>query len=151
MDMDALVSRTLWDVFEEALGPVTNKNERGRRNRAISLIGESLEAEEIPPDLWEDELRGRIVSYRQKWPNIELTEMGIANNWKMLDPQYRTTSVKTSVFAVAKRWVEGVGWQYDDWGVRDELGVIERKHGQELTDEQREQLVALAREKRGSV
>jgi len=151
MDMDALVSRTLWDVFEEALGPVTNKNERGRRNRAISLIGESLEAEEIPPDLWEDELRGRVVSYRQKWPNIELTEMGVANNWKMLDPQYRTTQVRPSVFSSAKRWVELVGYQYDDWGVRDELRVIEQRAGQELTDEQREQLVALAQEKRGSV
>lgn len=66
----------LWDLLVEELGPVQTKSERGRRNRALR------ELREIGVN--EDDLRGRIASYRRRWPEIELTATGIAANWTVL-------------------------------------------------------------------
>jgi DNA-binding MarR family transcriptional regulator len=72
----------LWDVFDEKLGPVTNKGERGRRNMALRLIRESLngvsEEEQVAA------LSEHIDSYRQRWPSMDVTETAIANNWRLV-------------------------------------------------------------------
>jgi Helix-turn-helix domain len=79
----------LWDVFEEEFGSVTNDGSRGRRNRALKLIRQSLEAEH--PDVDVNGLAGaailreRIETARERWNGVgDFSEMAIAGAWDRL-------------------------------------------------------------------
>jgi Helix-turn-helix domain len=70
----------LWEVFDEELGEVSNTGERGKRNRALKLIRESMNGldDEVEQAV---ALRTHIERYREHWPDMPATEMAIANNW----------------------------------------------------------------------
>ncbi len=66
----------LWDVLSEELGEVATDSERGRRNKALK---ELRQVGATP-----DDVRGRIAEYRSRWPNIDITAIGIVRNWTTL-------------------------------------------------------------------
>lgn len=66
----------LWDALEDTVGKVTNELERGRRNKALKALRES--------GATADQVRNVVRNYRNRWPGVELTAMGIASNWSLL-------------------------------------------------------------------
>lgn len=98
----------LWDVFDEQLGKVETKSERGRRNSAVKELREIGATPE--------ELRRRIRRYRREWPDITISEKAITGNWTTLaGPAQKPRT------AQAEAWVRAVGWQYPDGALAEEL------------------------------
>jgi hypothetical protein len=73
----------LWEVFDEELGEVSNAGERGKRNTALKRIRQSMDglSDEIEQAA---ALRTHIERYRERWPDMDVTEMAIANNWRLV-------------------------------------------------------------------
>jgi hypothetical protein len=94
----------LWEVFDEELGEVSNAGERGKRNKALKLIRESMnglddEAEQATA------LRTHIERYREHWPDMPATEMAIANNWTvtMRAPKRKRGLTSEEIRAMGRR------------------------------------------------
>lgn len=90
----------LYELFDQELGPVSNDGERGRRNKALREIRQSLAADRSwqgphdkdPPAAAAWELGGRIRRYRQLFPNVACTERAVAVNWRLLGAPHRNGS-----------------------------------------------------------
>lgn len=78
----------VWDALVACVGEPTNKNERGRMNKACQLIRESLQKERDATtyDNVHALVRQRYFKMRTVWPGIPPTEMALASNWKTLKP-----------------------------------------------------------------
>lgn len=79
----------IWDALVAELGEPVTKNERKRRNVAVSQL------KEIETDA--DEVRRRCRAYRRMWPRITLTDMALVSNWSTLDQRPPAADVRRSV------------------------------------------------------
>jgi hypothetical protein len=85
----------VWDTLEEIFGPVTNPASRGRRNKAVQLIKESIlvMAEHEPDRFPRDdehvkrEIRGRYARLVQAWPTIKPTDTFLSSRWDDVQPR----------------------------------------------------------------
>lgn len=77
----------LWDVLDEQFGPVSNDAERGRRNKALTYIRQSVNVEHVSEQTEDmaDDLRRRIIRAKRGWSNrVNVTPTSVAANWTML-------------------------------------------------------------------
>jgi len=89
----------LWEFFDREVGEVTNPDERGRRNKALKSLRQSLYVwldemhprgsgqivnEEAVAALAVEELGRRVRRFRELYAGATLTEMAMANNWRTL-------------------------------------------------------------------
>ena len=73
--------------LEEIFGKPTNKQERGKRDRAISLIAESLEFDGSSDPAFE--IRRRHRQWASVFPGASVTDIALANHWSDLRPPAR--------------------------------------------------------------
>lgn len=76
----------LWDLFDAECGEVTNAAERGRRNRALGQIRESLGLARVADvtDMHVHEVRTRIRRARATWGGKPVEAHSVAVNWRAL-------------------------------------------------------------------
>lgn len=73
-----------WDTLVEVFGEPSNDVERGRRNRSVALVKQSLRALEIPEADWPDEIRKRVARWPQVYERARLTDSALGNRWSEL-------------------------------------------------------------------
>lgn len=79
----------MWDALTDELGDVTNEAERKRRNQALKLLRQSGAT---PGDI-----HVRAGRYREAWPDITLTAMGLASNWATFAKQQNGHQTPTRI------------------------------------------------------
>lgn len=85
----------VWEELERLFGKVTNANTRGRRNRAVKLIRESItnmavvEPDHFPKDDQgvRDEIRARYSRMTTLWPGPKPTDSFLMNRWDDANPR----------------------------------------------------------------
>jgi hypothetical protein len=121
----------VWDELEQLFGRVTNANSRGRRNRAVKLVKESLsdmavtDPERFPRTDQQvvDEIRRRYSRMTHLWPGVPPTDTMLASHWDEANPRVamvnKTVAVEqgadepVAAPAVAQRYIDEMkrrGW-----------------------------------------
>jgi DNA-binding transcriptional ArsR family regulator len=77
----------VWDALVFSFGEPTNDDERGRRNKSVKLIRQSLET----AGLSEDDAAGAIAlavnAWSRRYPGAALTDKALASHWSELAPR----------------------------------------------------------------
>lgn len=76
----------LWDLFDELCGPVTNNAERGRRNRALGSLRQSLGRRTLADVTAEDVavVRAAVLRAQAEWQGKPVDAHSVAVNWRAL-------------------------------------------------------------------
>lgn len=76
----------VWDAMEGVFGKVANDGARGKRNKAVKLVKQSLVAADVPFDECELEIRRRARVYSQRYPSAAFTDIALAMHFDELAP-----------------------------------------------------------------
>ena len=94
------------DLAWEALVRETAANpaaERGVLNAALKAIREAAYSEGLTEDGLPEEIRLRANAWRDKWPHLTLTPMGLAKHWFRVMVQPQQAAPSTEIYDAVKR------------------------------------------------
>lgn len=76
----------VWDALVLLFGEPSNDNERGKRNKAVKLIKQSLNGGYVGDELRAAEIARRAGRWSQVFSDAAFTDMALANQWGSLVP-----------------------------------------------------------------